>query len=332
MRSDPLVSAIIPTYNRAGVVGEAIDSVVGQSYPNLEVIVVDDGSSDDTLSRLQHFSGRIRIVRQPNSGPAAARNRGISVARGELIAFLDSDDLWLPTKIERQVRLLQHVGDEVPCCVCNIRMCWSDRERTSFDISCLFSSMGEGLWLNPDEVLATRFLLFNQGVMIRRSVLDKIGPFDETLWYLEDHELSLRLSLEGPWAFVDEPLVIWRESMSGSLYQKAQSDELRWRLPMVQILQRQLTHAEQKGGTSALRALLTGELNRAKRQLKAAELIQKGTFPVSHWGKFLQSVEHYRKAVFRRLPSFPSMKVQSIASVGPGASRAIAVPMMSSRQ
>jgi hypothetical protein len=211
-------------------------------------------------------------------------------------------------------------------------MIWSDRERASFDISCLSPSIDQGLWLNPDEVLATRFLLFNQGVMIRRSVLDKLGAFDETLWYLEDHDLSLRLSLEGPWAFLEEPLVIWRETKSGSLYQNAQREELHWRLPMVQILQRHLLHTEQQRATPVLRGLLTRELNRAKRQLKAAEMIHKGTFPVSHLGKVLQTIEHYRKAVFRRLPSFPSMKVQSIASVGPGASTPIAVPIVSSRQ
>lgn len=309
MSATPLVSAVIPTYNRAGVITESVDSVLGQSYPNLEVIVVDDGSSDDTLSLLARYGEKIRVISQRNAGPAAARNRGIAVARGEFIAFLDSDDLWLPTKIEKQVRLLQEASESVPCCLCNIRMCWNDHERTSFDISCLNPTYPEGLWLNPAEVLATRFVLFNQGIIIRRKVLEKIGAFDQSLWFLEDHELSLRLSLQGPWAFVAEPLVIWRESRSGSLYKKAQEEELRWRVPMVQILERQLAMVKDN---RELSRLVRREWMRAKRELKAAEMTQKNTFGISTLGKLLQATEHYRKAVFRRLPSFPNMKVQAI--------------------
>jgi len=114
---NPLVSAIIPTYNRAHVICDAVESILAQTYREIEVIVVDDGSKDDTLPRLKQYGDRIRVVSQANAGPAAARNRGIAVAQGELIAFLDSDDLWLSTKIERQVALLQRAGESVPCCL-----------------------------------------------------------------------------------------------------------------------------------------------------------------------------------------------------------------------
>lgn len=113
MTAEPLVSAIIATYNRADIVGEAIESILGQTYKNMEVLVVDDGSTDGTHEALRRFGNRIRVVRQENAGPGAARNRGIEVARGELIAFLDSDDIWMPTKLERQVRLLEKVGPTV---------------------------------------------------------------------------------------------------------------------------------------------------------------------------------------------------------------------------
>src|SRR5689334_2160139 len=99
------VSVVIPTYNRAELVGEAIDSVLGQSRPPLEVIVVDDGSTDDTADVVGRYGARVVYLRQPNCGPATARNVGVARARGDLIALLDSDDRWLPRKLELQVPL-----------------------------------------------------------------------------------------------------------------------------------------------------------------------------------------------------------------------------------
>ena len=94
MAADPLVSAIIPTYNNASLVQEAVESVLKQTYTPVECIVVDDGSTDDTLHRLEKFGSKITIVRQAHQGPAVARNAGIRLAHGDYIAFLDSDDLW----------------------------------------------------------------------------------------------------------------------------------------------------------------------------------------------------------------------------------------------
>src|SRR4051812_26873537 len=102
MNYTSLVSVIIPTYNRANVVSEAVESVLNQTYSKVELIVVDDGSTDDTLEKLRRFGNTITVITQENAGPSAARNAGIANARGDLIAFLDSDDLWLPTNLERQ--------------------------------------------------------------------------------------------------------------------------------------------------------------------------------------------------------------------------------------
>ena len=101
----PTVSVVIPTYNYGRYICETIDSALAQTYKPLEVIVVDDGSTDDTRERLAAYSDRIRYILQKNSGPAAARNTGIVAAQGEFVALLDSDDLWLPEKVERQVAL-----------------------------------------------------------------------------------------------------------------------------------------------------------------------------------------------------------------------------------
>src|SRR5713226_2266618 len=200
MNTKPLVSAIIPTHNRAHIICEAVESVLGQTYSHIEVIVVDDGSTDDTLARLKQYGDRIRVVSQVNSGPSAARNRGIAASRGELIAFLDSDDIWLPQKIELQVALLQRAGASVPCCLCNCTIIYrDDRRSSSFKVSDTTPNRSAGLWMNPAEVFSTRFILFNQAAAIRRAFLDRVGYFDESLLFAEDYELALRLALQGPW-------------------------------------------------------------------------------------------------------------------------------------
>lgn len=308
MNNQPLVSTIIPTYNRAHIICEAVESALGQTYPNTEIIVVDDGSKDDTLDRLKRYGDRIRIVSQANAGPAAARNRGIEVSRGELVAFLDSDDIWLPEKIQQQVSLLARAGASVPCCLCNILMKWNSGDRASFDIALLKTSAEQGLWLNVDEVLATRSVLFNQGIIIRREVLEKIGGFDEKIRYLEDYEFPLRLSLEGPWAFIKTPLVVWRESMTNSVYKNSLREELCTSECLVEVFEGHLARVEKTGRQPQLRRSVNRELRRARRQLWAARIAQSNS-----WGAALaasvETIERYRSALFRRSPWFPKMNV-----------------------
>lgn len=312
---NPVVSAVIPTYNRAHVICDAVDSVLAQSYPHIETIVVDDGSKDDTLARLAQYGDRIRVVSQANAGPAAARNRGIAMAQGELIAFLDSDDLWLPEKTERQVALLARAGESVPCCLSNIMMKWNSGDRASFDIALLKPSNEEGIWLNVDEVLATRFVLFNQGIMIRREVLEKIGVFDESIRYLEDVEFPLRLSLEGPWAFIATPLVTWRESMTNSVYKNSKRDELCTSECMVKVLETHLARVQNSARNERLRKYVSRELRRARRHLWLTRMSER-----SSWGSGLAAslkiVDRYESALFRRSPWFPQMKVAPVQSKG----------------
>jgi glycosyltransferase involved in cell wall biosynthesis len=311
MEQGPLVSTIIPTYNRANLVPEAIDSVLAQTYPHVEVILIDDGSTDGTLEVLRRYGDRIHVISQPNAGPAAARNRGVMAAQGEMIAFLDSDDLWLPEKLARQVNLLQRLGEAVPCCLCNINMRWKDRELTSFDVAWLNPVVAEGVWHNPEEILATRFVLFNQGVVIRREVLREIGGFDESFWLLEDYDLALRLSLRGDWGFIRDPLVIWRESATSRLSRDAERDDLRWKLPLVEILEKQLYRVSDGTHNTHHRKQLHCELKRARRQLTAARMSQM-TFPGALFlSKTLDKVEQYRNALHRRSPWFPQMDAGS---------------------
>jgi glycosyltransferase involved in cell wall biosynthesis len=313
MKPEPLVSAIIPTYNRAHTVCEAIDSILNQTYPNIELIVVDDGSTDDTAGALRRYGSTIRIITQQNAGPSVARNRGIAGAAGSIVAFLDSDDLWLPGKIERQVALLERMGSSVPCCLSNISMRWNTGERSSFEIAGLNPPIEEGIWLNPEEVLATRVVLFTQGVAIRRSVLEKIGGFDERLRLLEDHELALRLSAEGPWAFIKDPMVIWRES-KGSLYQTARGQDLRVAETYVRILRERLEKRPATRVQPHVSKHLRREIDSTLRQIRAVKVGQRRFWGAAAAGKVLRKMEHCHNAIRRRTPGYPAMKVKLMES------------------
>ena len=203
-----LVSVIIPTYNRADTVRRSIDSALEQTYSLIEVIVVDDGSTDATREVLSGYGNRIRAIYQDNGGPSVARNTGVAAARGEFIAFLDSDDTWKPAKIDRQVRLMLAGGERVPCCICNATIVNGDETiLTTFEVSDVTCRLPEGFWMNPAPILATRFILFNQVVLIRREVFEKVGRFKPEMRLLEDYDLAFRLAQLGPWAFIEEPMV-----------------------------------------------------------------------------------------------------------------------------
>jgi len=314
----PLVSAIVATYNRAQVVSQAIESILGQTYENLEVIIVDDGSTDGTVDVLKRFGNRLRILCQPNAGPSAARNRGIAAAKGEIIAFLDSDDTWLPEKIARQVALLGTAGNGVPCCVCNAILKSEDRAALrSFANSLLHPSEEEGLWINAPQVLLHRFMLFNQIVAVRREALAKIGGFDESLRYLEDYDLALRLSLLGPFAFTNEPLVIYNHGSAGSLAHEALQKATELKESIVGIRERASETVRASGRYAALRVPVRRALRTARRQLWVARLRQRRTPGAATLSRLLERAEHYCGAIADRSPWFVGMKVVPIAASSP---------------
>jgi glycosyltransferase involved in cell wall biosynthesis len=308
--AQPLVSVVIPAYNRAGIIGETIDNVFEQTYPNIELIVIDDGSTDDTVQVLKSYGDRIRWAVQENAGPAAARNHGIRLAKGEIVAFQDSDDSWHPSKIERQVSLLQRAGESVVCCICNSVVQLPGISVRSFENAPIYPPIEEGIWLNPAEVLATRFILFNQAAAIRRDVLVKIGGFDESLRLLEDMDLGLRLSLEGPWAFIREPLATRQDKLARTLGHEA--------TPKIvgesgaRILERILHITEADSRLAWLRPVVGRELRRTRRHLRAIRIGSGKSFvaPVLGWG--LKQFERYRLGVYRRTPWYPEMKVSPV--------------------
>jgi glycosyltransferase involved in cell wall biosynthesis len=305
MTHNPLVSVVIPTFNRAGLICRTIDNVFEQTYRNLEVVVVDDGSTDDTLSRLYQYGDRIRVVTQSNAGPAVARNHGARVSRGEIIAFQDSDDLWRPTKLDRQVALLK-TDSSIPCCLCNVLLrVVGGKQVTSFDVSLIHPRHEEGIWLNVPEVLATRFVLFNQAVAIRREAWERVGGFDESLKYLEDYDLPLQLALEGPWAFIQEPLVIYSSNSPESFSQAALKDPIVLKHCELKICERMLAKDDKQGQQSSFRRHLKRRKGSFQRELRAIELSRKDFRGARIISSVLMKAERYFLAGFRRSPWFP---------------------------
>ena len=303
---EPLVSIVIPTYNRAGLICQTIDNIFQQTYTKFELIIVDDGSTDDTLAKLRQYGKKIRVIEQKNSGPAVARNRGAAAAQGDIIAFQDSDDLWKPTKIARQVALLERFGSSVPCCLSNVLMGVVDgKEFTSFDHSVIRMREKEGIWLNVPEVLASTFVLFNQAAAIRRDAFERVGGFDEHLKYLEDYDLPLRLALEGPWAFIREPLVLYREDSPESFHEKAMKEPLVLKECELEICRRLLTKTAGKVEYAGFQRNLSRRLRRARRQMRTIKLLGEDSALAHAGAKFLMFVDHYMFSVFIRSPWFP---------------------------
>jgi glycosyltransferase involved in cell wall biosynthesis len=309
MKSETLVSAIIPTYNRGYILHKAIDSIFNQTYKNVEVIIVDDGSTDDTQKMLMGYGDRIRVIYQQNAGPSAARNKGIEASQGEIIAFLDSDDVWLPTKLERQVSLLQRAPASVPCCLCNgVTTTDAGEKWNAFEMGLFYPDCDEGLCLNITDVLSTRFVLFCQLVAIRRSALEKVGYFDPDMRFMEDYDLALRLSAEGPWGFIREPLAYMTICPADSLSLQVSKEYVCRAQYILKTRQHLLEKLQKQNQTSRTVSYLKQEINRARRQLWGARLRESNFRGVRITGILFKSLEHYRMALFRRSPWFPRAK------------------------
>lgn len=198
----PLVSVIIPTYNRDWIVREAIESVLAQNFSDYELIIVDDGSDDRTPDILAAYKKQIRVLRQPNRGVSAARNHGIAEAAGRLIAFLDSDDLWLPGKLSTQVKFFEKNSDAM---ISQTQEIWirNGRRVNPKKRHHKFSGM-------IFERSLALCLVSPSAVMIQRSLFDTVGVFDEALPACEDYDLWLRISCRYPVYLIDTELIIKR--------------------------------------------------------------------------------------------------------------------------
>ena len=217
----PLVSVIIPTYNRANDLGRSIDSVLSQTYSDYELIVVDDGSTDATPSLLSTYDRRLRIIRQNNQGVSAARNTGIKSAKGKFIALLDSDDAWLPEKLAQQTAFFKAHPQAM---LCQTEEIW----------------IRNGKRVNPKkkhqkysgmifEKTLPLCLVSPSAVMIRRALFDEIGFFDETLPACEDYDLWLRITWKYPVFLIDNPLILKYGGHSDQLSRQPELDQYRIR-------------------------------------------------------------------------------------------------------
>jgi glycosyltransferase involved in cell wall biosynthesis len=202
MNTVPKVSVIIPTFNRAHILGRAIERVLGQTYADLELRVIDDGSSEGPAELLKNFpDARLRYLQQPrNLGVSAARNRGIQEAHGEWLAFLDSDDLWLAQKLERQFAALQGVDCVASYC-CLLRIDGEIQTRIPYRADTINSGA------KPWPSLLMDGLWFSQTWLVPRRVVIAAGLFDERMNIWEDWDLFLRIALQGPVHHLPEILV-----------------------------------------------------------------------------------------------------------------------------
>lgn len=211
------VSIVIPTYNRAGIIRDAVNSVLRQSYSDFELIVVDDCSKDDTLAVLETVKDpRLKVVRhEKNGGASAARNTGVRAAQGTWIAFQDSDDEWLPTKLERQMARLTEPGTRHVASYTAMIILGTPRDEGARKRTQVRYFPGDDFSPLDGDIYETQLktnLVSTQTLVVRRDLMNELGGFDLSATPLEDWDCAIRIASRGTIAFVDEPLVIQRFS------------------------------------------------------------------------------------------------------------------------
>lgn len=210
-----MISVIIPTYNRCALLFRAIESVLNQTYKDWELVIVDDGSTDNTSLEVTHLlkeEKKIRYIKTPNRGVSAARNLGIKLSAGEYLAFLDSDDEWLPGKLELQVRFLKENpkfklvhGDEI----------WI-RKGKRVNQKNIHKKCGGDIFPQCLDLCA----ISPSTVLIKKSLLDEVGLFKEDFPVCEDYDLWLRISAFFPVGFIDKALIFKYGGHEGQLSAK----------------------------------------------------------------------------------------------------------------
>ena len=222
------VSLVIATFNHARFLSDALDSAVAQTLRDVEIIVVDDGSTDDTPDVLARYGRRIRVIRQTNRGLAAARNTGLAAARGTYASFLDADDVLMPTKLAEQAAILDR-APTVGWTYCDVLI---ETTATGAEIRAserfgYAARMLEG-WLFP-ELIHGNFIPAI-APLVRRTVLDAAGGFDERLTALEDWDLWLRLSLIAEARYSPDALARYRVRPGGMSEDRSRMDRNRFRV------------------------------------------------------------------------------------------------------
>jgi len=200
MKTDPVVSVIIPTFNRSHLLGKTLDSVLSQSFKDFEVIVVDDASTDETQSLLSRYPTLKTIVLDVNQGVSYARNRGIELAKGRYVCFLDSDDLWEPKKLEIQTQWME---EHIEFAACQTEEIWI-RNGVRVNSGEKHKKYSGDIFLQSLPLC----IVSPSSVMIRTKILKETGGFDTKLPACEDYDLWLRMSAKLSFGYINQKLLI----------------------------------------------------------------------------------------------------------------------------
>ncbi len=215
-----MISVVIPTYNCVKYISEAIESVLAQTYSDNEIIIIDDGSIDNTEQVLQRFvdGKKIRVFFQKNNGPSAARNLGIKVSKGEYIAFLDADDLWVNNKLEKTINFIKNNNFDWACTSMIKIKENGDKfvKRISDDSFALNFETKEVKQLTKGIFFFSSLAVQVQTVIVKKECFEKVGLFDESFCICEDSDLWLRFEEAGlRGGYLDEPLTVYRYNEDG---------------------------------------------------------------------------------------------------------------------
>ena len=202
--NEPLVSVIIPNYNYENFIVRTVESVFSQTYKNFEIVVVDDGSNDNSIKVLNTFGNKIKIIEQENAGVSAARNNGVKNSTGDYIAFLDADDVWLPEKLEKQMKKFE-TDSETGFVHSSMKLINSEDKQ-----------IGE-ICNGMEGQVSEEFLRFKKGVVVgagstgvvKREIFNEIGGFDSRLSTAADWDFCYRIAKKYKIGFVEEPLVLY---------------------------------------------------------------------------------------------------------------------------
>ena len=215
----PIITVAIPVYNGAKTIRATLDSILQQSLADIEIVVIDDGSTDDTVSVVRQIDdSRIRLMSYPNQGLAASRNRGIQQSQCEFISFIDADDLWTPDKLRDQLAVLR------PNPTAAVAYSWTDCVDCSGDF-CRRGSHISAQGNVYDKLLLGNFLDSGSNALFRKSVFDTVGQFDESLKAAEDWDMFLRIACDHEFMAVSNVQVLYRlsaQSMSTNLSRQEQ--------------------------------------------------------------------------------------------------------------
>ena len=264
--SDPKpfsVSVVIPAYNAEPYIVRTIESVLAQTHPPDEIIVVDDGSTDQTAERVKHYDAHVRYIHQPNAGASQARNTGIKAANSEWIAFLDADDEWLPEKLESQMDLLQrNPGLVWTTCNYTVEISETDRKWPSMDPQkCDQLLAGKDYFDNYLTALCQGLGWNPLSMIIKRHVIEEVGFFRKNMTYVEDINLNLRISYRWPKVgYVNRPLAIYHNSVPGS-FTREMSDQEKWKWDF-ELYDRHLQLSAQHGQEPLLKNFILPKLSR----------------------------------------------------------------------